>query len=181
MTAFDWLGDMVRWLGRFVPRVMLIRQTHRGVCFTLHKARKIGPGLVWYWPLISELVLVCIVRQTINLHYQCLITRDGKEIVIAVTVVLSIHDPLAAVTTTDDVLDTVSDMAQWGVKRVVSNCTAEELRSGKTDNNRSVDKLLRSKLGTDVAMYGVTIEQAFLNEMSFPTTVRLMGGPALAG
>lgn len=175
MHALDWLGDLVRELARFIPRVVLIRNTRRGVRFTLGRATLVGPGLVCYWPLISEVETVSVVRQTLNLTYQSLIASSGTEVAIASTVVYTIDDPLLALTSTDDLTDTIGDVAQWGVKRLVTQCSCDELRAGRTVHNRSIDKMLRSKLGTDLQPYGVTVVQAFLTEISFPTAVRLMG------
>jgi len=33
MQAFDWIGQIVEWLGRFVPRLLIVRSTHGGVKF----------------------------------------------------------------------------------------------------------------------------------------------------
>lgn len=171
----DWLNDIVRGLLAFVPRPILVRKTHGAVLFRRSQAKRLTPGLWWYWPIWSQVVTVCVVRQTINLPFQALVSLDGEQLVLAVTVVYEIPDVEAALTGTDDITDTIQDVSHRAVKQVVSACSSSALLAGKTDKGRSVDSLLRKRLNADLAGYGVRVRQAFVSEISKPYIVRLMG------
>lgn len=175
MHALDWIGSIAEWLLALVPRLMLIRKTHGGVRFTRGHAVVLRPGCHWMWPVWSQIQTICVVRQTLNLPYQSLVSADGHGVVVAVTVVYEIDDVLKALTETDNVLDTVGDIAQWSIKRVVSVCSVEELRRGTLANGRKIDNILRSKLTSDLTCYGVVVRQGFICEFSVPRMIRLMG------
>ena len=67
-SALTWLNDLMQWLGRWIPRLVLIHPTHRGVRFGLKgSAVKVGPGLVLYWPITHEVVQVPITTQSMQL------------------------------------------------------------------------------------------------------------------
>jgi hypothetical protein len=73
MTALSWLNDLIKWLGRWVPRLVLIEPTHRGVKFGPRgSATECGPGLVVYWPITHALVQIPVTTQSIYLTAQVL-------------------------------------------------------------------------------------------------------------
>jgi hypothetical protein len=72
-NALAWLNDLVQWLGRWIPRIVLIHPTHKGVRFgPKGGALAVGPGLVFYWPITHDLIQVPITTQSIQLNGQCL-------------------------------------------------------------------------------------------------------------
>lgn len=179
MHALDWLGDLAQWLLALVPRLQHIRQTHGAVRFTRHHAVVLKPGLHLYWPVWSSIQTLCVVRQTLNLPYQCLMASDGVGVVVAVTVVYEIDDVGAALTTTDNITDTIGDIAQWAIKRVISAYSSTELRTGVTATGRKIDGIIRAKLAADLKTYGVLVRQAFICEFSTPRFFRVMGADSV--
>lgn len=172
---FEWLNDIVRGLLTLVPRLHLVRSTHRSVLFRYGKHFELRPGIHCYWPITTEIVTTPVVRQTLNLTYQSLVARDGESVVLAVTVVYEISDVVAALTTTDNIVDTIQDISHAAVKRVVAVCSADELQKGRTEQGKSIDRLLRQRLQTDLASYGVNVRGGFIAEFAKPYFVRLMG------
>lgn len=72
MTALQWLNDLVQWFGRFFPRLTLVPPTHRGVRFGPRgSAQQKGPGLVIWWPLLYQLVLLPVTTQSISVSARC--------------------------------------------------------------------------------------------------------------
>lgn len=171
MAALDWLSEAIHAAANLIPRLALIRQTHRGVFFTRGTSREAKPGLHWYWPVWSELVAVCIARKTIDLPFQVLTSADGREVLVSVTVVYAIRDALQAMTVTDDITDTIRDLSQYAVKTVVSEKSIDQLRT-----DRTVDALLTKRLRRDLQGYGVAIRRAFLSELGAPILIRMVGG-----
>lgn len=165
-----WLSDLLQTCSLILPRLHLVRSTHRGVLFTLGHHKPVGPGARIFWPVISELVTIPVVRQTLNLPWQSLETSCGQAVCVAVTVVYQISDVEAALTETDNITDTVQDIAHKAVKRVVSESTVDDLK-----DSRSIDTRLRKRLRVDLRPFGVDVTQAFVSEFSRPCMVRLMG------
>jgi len=72
-SALSFLNDLAQWLGRWIPRLVLIEPTHRGVIFGPRgSARKAGPGLIVYWPITHALVQVPVTTQSVHLCSQML-------------------------------------------------------------------------------------------------------------
>ena len=69
--GFAWLNELMVWLGRWVPRLILIQPTHRGVRFGPRGAAcEVGPGIVLYWPITHVIVEVPVTTQSIQLCAQ---------------------------------------------------------------------------------------------------------------
>ncbi len=179
MHALDWLGDLIHAISLVIPRLVQVRKTHGGVLFRRGKVIPIGPGMRWYWPIWSEIQQVSTVRQTLNLSYQCLISKDLEQLVVAAIVVYRIDNTLAALTETDNVQDTIHDVAMNALRRVVGSCTFAEIHTNKretgSDKKQSIDAMLRHRLQVDLASYGVAVDRAFLSDIARPLIVRLMG------
>lgn len=79
-SALSWLNDLAQWLGRWFPRLVLIEPTHHGVRFgPVGGARRVGPGLVCYWPITHVLVQMPITTQSIQLCAQILPARIQND------------------------------------------------------------------------------------------------------
>jgi regulator of protease activity HflC (stomatin/prohibitin superfamily) len=174
MHAFDWVNTIADWLLSLVPRLRLIRSTHAGVLFCRGSVRELGAGLHLYWPIWSEIQVICVVRQTVNLRYQSLFSQDDVGVLVSVTVVYEIDNALKALTLTDDLTDTIGDLSQKAVKLVVSLCSIAELRSGLRKNRRSVDAVLLAKLAVDVREYGVRVVEAFIADIAIPRMLHII-------
>lgn len=59
--ALAWLNDLAQWIGRWFPRLVIVHPTHCGVRFGRKgSAVAVGAGLIFYWPLIHDLIEVPI-------------------------------------------------------------------------------------------------------------------------
>jgi hypothetical protein len=82
-NAFSWLNDLMVWLGRWVPRIILIRASHKGVRFGIGGAVVLlEPGVHWYWPIAQEVQLVSVALRTLETSAQVI---DGQITSIVVT------------------------------------------------------------------------------------------------
>ena len=153
--------------GRLIPRLLIVRSTHRGVAFVSGKApRKIGPGLRWYWPVTTEVELLPVVRQTLNLHTQILLTADHRSVAMSAIVVYRINDILRAVAKTHDVADTIADVAQTAVVTTVANTKMENLTELDLTND------VRSEL----RRFGVRVEKCAITDWSPCLVIRTIEG-----
>lgn len=105
MNALAWLNDLVQWLGRWVPRLILIEPTHRGVLFgPSGSAKEKGPGLVLYWPITHAMTLVAVTTQSVQINAQALPLKTDDSALIprvllcAAAVQFRVDDPVAFAT-----------------------------------------------------------------------------------
>jgi regulator of protease activity HflC (stomatin/prohibitin superfamily) len=170
MAALDWIGHIVEWIGSFIPRILHVKATHRGVMFTRHKTREIGPGLHVYLPFWSTPETYPVTRQTVNLPAQVLTTKDSVSVVIDVAVVYEVSDIHKALVDTYNLEDTIRDTAQGAIKRVVVCESFDELRAKQSSIDRNITRKLRAFL----APYGIAVHKAFVISCSQVRVIRLI-------
>lgn len=143
-AALTWLNDLIQWLGRWVPRLVLIHATHRGVRFGPRGgAIAVGPGLVCYWPMTHDLIQVPITTQSIQLNGTMLhVESEGiipKVAVCTLNVQFSITDVVKAATRVLHFPALIQNRAQsiaashWNGKMQESGWIAEAMEQFETE------------------------------------------------
>ena len=123
-TAFAWLGEIMNWVGKWFPRLLIVRSTHAGVRFRHGKRPEaLLPGLRVYWPLVTEVDVIPTARQTHNLPTQALTTSDGKKVVVSGVVVYRIKDIVATMARNWDVSDTLNDISMVAITKIITTHT----------------------------------------------------------
>lgn len=161
-AALGWLGDLVRWLANIVPRLVLIRATHGAVKFVRAKTVKIGPGLHVFWPITTEIEIVPVVRQVLNLDQQVLETKDGKTVIadgVVVYVVIDLHKFLVENFNADDNL---KELAGAALRDAILSLTFEEINSGRVKLDHRLTKRAREALEN----FGVEVESMKLQSFA---------------
>lgn len=139
VNAFEWLNDLMRWLGRFVPRLQLVKATEGGVLFCRGgQIRSVSPGLCFYWPLVSELKLVPTTQRTQEICAQLV----GDE-TISMAIFWRVVDPACALTRLTDLTGNLDDYAQSTLSHV---CSSSEERLLDADLRARVADHLRETL-----------------------------------
>lgn len=107
-SGLAWLNDLMLWLGRWFPRLILIKATHIGVKFSRAGAvTSLRPGLYCYWPITSMVEVVSTRMRTTEISAQ-LIGREAVSIAIG----WRIRNPLAAICEFNDVFSQLDDRSQ---------------------------------------------------------------------
>jgi regulator of protease activity HflC (stomatin/prohibitin superfamily) len=168
--AFAWIGEIVQWFGQWVPRWVVLNSTQGAVKFVTLRVRDvvrfrwdtsvkehvIGPGLVFYWPAVTELKDWIVARQSVNLTTQTLTTKDGKVIAVGAVMVFRVLDVLPLIAHTFDPDATIRAVSAGVVQRVVSQASWEELQRVKDEGlldhhlKRGLNKALRRRFGVQV-------------------------------
>ena len=171
-SAFAWFGEIIQWVGAFIPRLLIVRATERGVKW-VHGKKVVAmqPGLHFYWPVVTEFTIRVVARQTLNMPAQTLITKDKKQVVVTGMVVYNVNDIVKAIGEQSwDVDNTVGDLTQAAIVGVVTNTNFDEL--SKLDD-QMIDKLTdatRKKL----KKFGVYIEKCFLTDFCTTKVLRIV-------
>ena len=173
-NAFAWLGDIIQWIGKLFPRLMIVRSTHAGVRFKHGKNPKpIYPGLCVYWPLVTEVEVIPVARQTHNLPSQSLLTKDGKKVVVGGVVVYSIKDIVATLSKNWDVADTINDITMCAITHVITQHQFQYLVDHITD---AVQAELTRETRRKLSAYGVRVYRTALTDFSTALVIKTMGG-----
>jgi regulator of protease activity HflC (stomatin/prohibitin superfamily) len=174
-AALGWLGEIVNALLQFVPRLVVVRQTHGGVKFAFgnHVTPMLCDNGLWlplvgrtglhiYLPLVTEIELVPIRRQPTNLSAQRLMTQDGVTVGVGGMIVYEIVDVVKLITGSWAYDATVRDYGMAAIKRVVG------------DNNFNtffqqpdvIDTALTAQLAADLEPLGIRVLRVTLSDFA---------------
>ena len=103
-------------LAKRVVRYVPFAKKRRSWCRTII----LGPGIHWYWPKTTEIEVLPVERQTLDLPVQTLWTADLQNVSVRAEVVFVIDDIRLAVCKTFDFQQTIQDVAQLAVVSVVT-------------------------------------------------------------
>jgi regulator of protease activity HflC (stomatin/prohibitin superfamily) len=133
----------------------------------------LGPGIHWYWPKTTEVEVLPVERQTLDLPVQTLSTADLQSVAIRAEVIFVVVDIRLAVCKTFDFQQTIQDVAQLAVVDVVASKSYEELSAAV--RNTTIVEELTQVLRNELQSYGVGVERAFLADFAKCTTIRVYG------
>ena len=170
----DWLNNIILAILEFIPRRVIVRATHRGVKWRMRGGPvEMKPGFRVWWPLLSEIEVIPVARQTLNTHTQALMTKDGRQVVVGGVVVYSIQDIVKAIGERNfDVDVTVNDISQAAIVEVV---TAWDFRDLLANINKQVENDLTSVCRKQLRQYGVYVHRAALTDFSTCRSFNLLG------
>jgi regulator of protease activity HflC (stomatin/prohibitin superfamily) len=169
---FDWLSDIVRWACKLVPRLVIVRTTHCAVAYVRGKhARLLRPGLHWVWLVTTEYVTYPVVRQSVNLATQTIITKDNRTVAVGAIVVYSVDRPLELLAHSYDADETIRDVSMAAVKSYVVSATLEDLR------HRRMDRRLGRRIAANLELFGVKVIRAQMTDLAECTVVRVWNEP----
>lgn len=172
-AAFAWLSQLIEWVGKLIPRWVIVRSTHGGVKF-VHglTIKKVVPGIAWYWPAVTEIVIIPTARTTVNLMSQTVSTADDKPIVLSGMLVLEVRDPVKLLSATHDVDEMIADIALACIYEAICGLTWAEIKAWQKSGE--LDKTLRLDTRRALEKYGVWVAEAMLTDLSPCRVVRLV-------
>lgn len=172
-SAFGWLGQLIEWLGLFIPRRILIDTTEAGVKWVnSRKGSKVVPmqaGFHWYWPFTSDYKLHPIKRQTVDLRPQTIETKDGQTIIAGGLVVYEVTDIERVLVDTYNPDQTLKDVCLPAIHDVLSEMTWEEIKTAPRLHLR-----LKNEVQREVEPFGVKVLKTKLTDLARSPVLRII-------
>ncbi|CAK9072284.1 SPFH domain-containing protein [Durusdinium trenchii] len=129
------------------------------------EALPLEPGIHVYWPIVTEIDVIVVARQTLKVTGQVLTTLDGKEVVVGTVVVYRIHDVVKAIGKKNwDVDSTLSDITEAATMDVVASTTFEDILAG-IGNGMIADRLTKA-CRSELRRYGVYVSRARMSDFA---------------
>lgn len=167
--ALAWIGQVAEWIGQFIPRVRVVRSTHKAVKFKRgHTVVVVDAGVRSYWPLVTDFLEYPVVRQAVELRAQTLVTVDDRSIVVGGMLVFEVSDLGRLASTTFDPDGTIKDISLTAVHDV---CCRMDWTTLKNEQRRgTLDTKLKNAAQDLLRDYGVRVLKLMLTDLS-PTRV----------
>lgn len=171
--ALAWIGQIAEWVGKFIPRWMVVDSTHGWVKFVRGSEISSGGGnIVWWWPATTNIHTYPIARQTINLKSQIITTLDNKSVAVGgmmVYVVGNVEKLLTQTYAPDSVL---ADIGLAAIHDVCSGLTWDEIIEAQRDGD--LDSLMRKQAAKDLKDYGVRVKRFTLTDLAPARVIKLI-------
>lgn len=177
-AAFGWLGDLFLWFSEFVPRWEIIRTTERGVKWVRGKKVKVlKPGIRWWWPVVTDIEIEEVVRQTLYIEPQTLMTDDGEAVIASGVVVFRITDIQKYLVENYDAAEAIIEVAGAAMRKVIIGKTLEAIQKGRAD----IDNALSKETQKLLQAFGVEVEYMRLVSFSKARILNIVGTQLLHG
>ncbi len=174
-AALGWIGTIAEFFIDLIPTLGICRANHAGVKFRRGKfVDEIKPGLFWYWPVVTECVLIPTARQTLDLTPQKLQTKDDVTVTVEGVVVFYVRNVKQALVDTWDHEDTISDVALKALVRSVTRRSFEEFRGVLADG--SIEEELTAICHDSLKEFGVTVREFFVSDFARCRVFAHVGG-----
>ena len=172
-SALAWIGKIAAWLGDFIPRWVILDTTEGAVKYVRgHRATALGPGIHWYWPVVTTLTHYPTAFQADRLQTQTLVTTDDKVIIVGAMISYSVTDILPLVAGTHSAITTVKNLAMTAVHDVCCRMSWEELKGEQRKG--TLDTKLRNTAQRMLTKYGVKVEELNLIDLAPTRVLKLM-------
>lgn len=163
--ALAWVGQIVEWIGQFIPRWTVVPTTSAGVKFVGgSRIVSFGAGIQWWWPARTILMTHPIARQAVVLRPQTLTTRDDRVVAVGCVLAYTVEDIELLLTQTYNPDETVEEIALGIANRVVATKTWAELQEAHIAGR--LDLELRREARAALRPYGVRVRKTTLTDLA---------------
>jgi regulator of protease activity HflC (stomatin/prohibitin superfamily) len=171
-SALGWIGKIAEFVGSLFPRLLIVEATHRGVRFRHGKhVIPLEPGLHIYWPLVTMIQVVPVVRQTTRPPVQGLTTKDGHSVSVRGMVRYKIRNIKQALAETWELDVAIADESTALLCDLIMRSTFDEIKNSRRELDEAFTEAAKKML-TD---YGVTVLLAHLTDFVDSTTLNHQG------
>lgn len=170
MEALNWIGQFFDAILSFIPHIKIVRSTHSGVRFRSGRYPQLmsaenglfKTGVHFYWPIVTEVEVVPVKRQTVNLVAQYVTTKDDIAVGVSGIVVYEVSDVVKLLTESFEYDDTVKDFALAAIKNAMSSMTYIDIKESHEDFDEVLTDLLRKELQD----YGINVLNVTLTDFT---------------
>lgn len=161
----DFLDNIFEWLWDLLPHMELIPVTHLGIKYLPGgRTKVVGPGLVWHWPVTTELTTVPVVKQLLEVTPLNIATSDDVQVLVDGVVIYTVDDVKKLLAKCHEAEDLADDLAQAAIRRVVMSSTWDRLNS--TRSHRHVEASLLQEVSEALSPLGIRVEEVRIADLA---------------
>lgn len=172
-TAFEWLSTIMETVIKFCPHLKIVKITQGGLKYRKgNEITKLEPGLVWYWPIITAIDVITVVRDTLDLNGQTLVTKDGKSMLASGMIMFSVNDVEKLLTTAPDYTSTICDLSMNVIHDTFIQYEWEQIRVGLLDG--TIGRELKRKAQDELRPFGIKVISLGLKDRAPVKVIKLV-------
>lgn len=166
----EWLSSLGHILTAWCPRYERVPPTFRMVKWSrCREATLHGPGLIWFWPLVTEKEDVDVRWKSLVTHVQTITLSDGTTVSARTLTRWKPLDILKVVTSEEDYSDTVAETAQSVLVDVLGSCDASFLKQSK-----ALNVALTLAMQEELSEIGVQVKKCKFTELCMSPAFRII-------
>jgi regulator of protease activity HflC (stomatin/prohibitin superfamily) len=124
----------------------VLREYERGVMFTLGRFSRVrGPGLIFLFPLVQQIVRVDLRTIVMKVPSQDLISRDNVSVKVDAVVYFHVVDPEKSIIAVDHFASATNMLAQTTLRSVLGQHDLDEMLAERKKLNVDVQDILDSR------------------------------------
>jgi len=179
-AAFAWIGDIIQWFGQWFPRWAIVDTTQGWIKWVGGSKVRTGKhGIVWWWPARTKLLILPIVRDSINCKSQTITLQSGETIFIELVVIYEIGDIEKLAANTAEPIATIADLTMGAGLYVVEGYESwGEMQKQSIRQPRARDsefyRALKIEVQKALEPYGVTVLNVFLQNKAKCRVLKLV-------
>lgn len=149
--------------------IKIVREYQRLVLFRLGKAKgERGPGIVFVWPVIDQVVWVDLRESYLEIPEQTCITKDNAPISVDFLIYWKVVDPSASVIQVRNFAGAAQGIATTTLRAVVGDILLDDVLAKR----EQINEILRTKLDEVTGRWGVKVTSVEIREIQPPTEVQ---------
>ena len=150
--------------------IKILNEYERGVIFTLGRVGKLaakGPGVVWVFRPIVQMVRVSLRQEAMEVPPQDVITRDNVTLKVNAVITLRVVDPTKAVIEVANYIYQTSQFAQTTLRSVLGEVDLDGLLAHREALNLRIQTLIDGH----TAPFGVKVVSVEVKQVDMPESM----------
>ena len=173
-AALGWIGEIIEWLGQWVPRWLVITPQDRAIKFVRgKKTRVLEPGVRWYWPPFTEVdgpfPVTWQPMATSTLH---LMDKDNTPVSAQGFIVFRVVDPVKYRVDHHAAEDCIDDVVGAAIRDVITSKSVKEVQG---NHRRTTDTALTRTAAQALEDFGVEVRHVRLTTFTTTKMVSMLG------
>jgi regulator of protease activity HflC (stomatin/prohibitin superfamily) len=151
--------------------IKIVREYQRLVLFRLGRSRaggELGPGIIWVWPVIDQVVWVDLRESYLEIPEQTCITKDNAPISVDFLIYWKVVEPSLSVIQVRNFAGAAQGIATTTLRAVVGDIPLDDVLAKR----EQINQILRTKLDEVTGRWGVKITSVEIREIQPPVEVQ---------
>ncbi|MEI7904209.1 MAG: SPFH domain-containing protein [Candidatus Firestonebacteria bacterium] len=149
--------------------IKIVKEYQRLVLFRLGKTKgERGPGIVFVWPVIDQVVWVDLRESFLEIPEQTCITKDNAPISVDFLIYWKVLDPSASVIQVRNFAGAAQGIATTTLRAIIGDIPLDDVLAKR----EQINEVLRTKLDEVTGRWGVKVTSVEIREIQPPAEVQ---------